>query len=310
VFDPTNIECIRKWADVDLQNLPAAEDERHEYKCSAMPDTELAKEIGKAASGFWNSGGGLLVAGVDGQGRGDGGLTRVVGREPRRDWIEKAVHRVSPQAEFVVHAIEDGGGGLRISAGRAVYLIAFGEGIDAHMAPDNKYYIRAGARTEPGSHFIVEAIRARRGLRQPTLRAVVRRKRGEEKAIEVGIVAVTDVPALDVELDLEPWPDLLQGAVGYMVAKKVPVINLQLPYFFDVHPAGAPVPFPRDFTVKLKYRDVAMREYPAAFLIDASKQLGPFFGGVDPVARISQDISSIERVLRAWTDGAAAQNRS
>jgi hypothetical protein len=57
-----------------------AEDDRHEYKSSAIKnDKELGDKIAKAASGFWNSGGGLFVVGVDGNGQPDGGISLSVG---------------------------------------------------------------------------------------------------------------------------------------------------------------------------------------------------------------------------------------
>jgi len=52
--------------DNQLDQMPTAEDDRHEYKSSLTKDAELSDKIAKAASGFWNSGGGLFVIGIDG----------------------------------------------------------------------------------------------------------------------------------------------------------------------------------------------------------------------------------------------------
>ena len=115
MFDPTNLQQIRQWRDADLAgHLLTAEDERHEFKSSLTSDTDLAGKIGKAASGFWNSGGGLFVAGVDGTGSPDGGIADTVSRQPRREWIDQHIGRLAPRGDYVVHAISDQGACLRI----------------------------------------------------------------------------------------------------------------------------------------------------------------------------------------------------
>jgi len=172
MFDPTKPNDILKLEDLDLSEfLPSAEDDRHEYKSSAIKnDKELGDKIVKAASGFWNSGGGLFVAGVDGNGQSDGGISLNVGQQSRRDWIDQVISQVTPKSAYAVHSIEDNGCGCNIEPGKGVFLIGFGESeIGPHMANDHRYYIRAGAHTVPANHFIVEAIHARRGLRTPLL---------------------------------------------------------------------------------------------------------------------------------------------
>src|SRR4051794_33270887 len=89
MFNPENWEAVLKLEDKDLVSLPSAEDDRHEYKASSTRDNELADKIARAASGFWNSGGGLFVAGVTGDGQPDGGVSLTVGRQSRRDWIDQ-----------------------------------------------------------------------------------------------------------------------------------------------------------------------------------------------------------------------------
>src|SRR4051794_25718845 len=122
MFDPEHVEAILKLEDRDLVSLPSAEDDRHEYKSSLTRDQDLTEKLARAASGFWNSGGGLFVVGVDGNGRPDGGIPLTVGRQPRRDWIDQAIRGVEPRARYVVQCIEDHGAGLSIAAGNAVVL--------------------------------------------------------------------------------------------------------------------------------------------------------------------------------------------
>lgn len=85
MFDPVRPETILSLDTRDLCSLPSAEDDRHEYKSSLTKDADLAGKIARAASGFWNSGGGLFVAGMDGEGQPDGGVSLTVGRQARRN---------------------------------------------------------------------------------------------------------------------------------------------------------------------------------------------------------------------------------
>src|SRR5689334_9048468 len=105
MFDPEKWEAVLALEDKDLASLPSAEDDRHEYKASATKDTELADKITRAASGFWNSGGGLFVAGVTSIGEPDGGIALTVGRQSRRDWIDQAISRVSPRARYAIQCV-------------------------------------------------------------------------------------------------------------------------------------------------------------------------------------------------------------
>src|SRR5262249_36987859 len=155
----------------------------------------------------------------------DGGISLTVGRQSRRDWIDQAISRVTPRAHYVVHSIEEKGAGLNITTGKAVFLIGYGESdLGPHMAPDNCYYIRAGAHTVPASHFIVEAIHARRGLRTPLLRHIVRRKPGNASVLQLGIVALSEVPAIDVSILPDPLPEWLAKWSMNKFPLQVPVI--------------------------------------------------------------------------------------
>src|SRR5262245_39974155 len=116
MFDPAKIHEINRWQAGDLAAELPPEDDRHEYKSSKSPDGALKDEIVKAASAFWNSGGGLFVAGVDDLGKPDGGISMTVGRKPRREWIEQAVAEVEPTGPYVVHEVERKGASVAIGA--------------------------------------------------------------------------------------------------------------------------------------------------------------------------------------------------
>ena len=276
MFDPTKPNDILKLEDLDLSEfLPAAEDDRHEYKSSAINNEGLGNKIPKAASGFWNSGGGLFVVGVDGNGQPDGGISLNVGRQSRRDWIDGVISQVTPKSAYVVHSIEDKGSGCNIEPGKGVFLIGFGESeIGPHMANDNRYYIRAGAHTEPASHFIVEAIHARRGLRTPLLRHIVRRKPGNSIVIQLGIIALNAASAINVSVENDT--PLSGSFIAYLVESfslQVPIISEQFPLFFDIAQiTGNSIKFP-PFNINLTYSDLANRPYQESFKVEIERQL-------------------------------------
>jgi hypothetical protein len=296
MFDPSRPDAILGWQDKDLPLLPPAEDDRHEYKSSATKDPDLGDKIARAASAFWNSGGGLFVAGVNGQGQADGGIPLTVGRQSRRDWIDQAIAKVTPRAQYVVHFIEDRGAGARIDKGSAVYLIGFGESAVApHMAPDNRYYIRAGAHTAPASHFFVEALYARRGLRTPVLRHVVRRKPGG--ILQVGVLALNPVPAVDVEISFDPVPRFLETWAAQGKPLQIPVISDQFPFFVDVSFMTRGEQVCSSFNMKLSYRDLTYRPHQLTFLVNLETQLGPSFGGGSETSGLERELQEVKQAL-------------
>lgn len=295
MFDPEKYAAVVNLEDKDLASLPSAEDDRHEYKSALSKDNELAEKIARAASGFWNSGGGLFVAGVDGNGQADGGITLAVGRQSRRDWIDQTIARVSPRGLYAVQCIENGGTGFNITTGNAVVLIGFAVSeAGPHMAPDNRYYLRAGAHTVPASHFLVEAIHARRGLRAPMLRHVVRRKPEGGGALQLGIICLNDVPALSVEITLEPLPEWL-NRWGSRLPLIVPVISREAPFYFDFHLLTVGTEAMPVFQTRLKYMDLADRTYHNVLAVDVDKQMGPNLGS-------GHELRDLERVLEKVAD--------
>jgi hypothetical protein len=278
MFDPTKPNDILKLEDLDLSEfLPSAEDDRHEYKSSAIKnDKELGDKIAKAASGFWNSGGGLFVARVDGNGKPDGGIFLNVGRQSRRDWIDQVISQVTPKSAYAVHSIEDKGCGCNIEPGKGVFLIGFGESeIGPHMANDHRYYIRAGAHTVSANHFIVEGIHARRGLRTPLLSHLVRRKPGNIRVIQLGIVVLNAAAAINVSIKIDALPKKFPSDLEEKVSLQIPVISEQFPLFFDIYEIRRGRQKVLPFDINLTYSDMANRTYQQNFEVDIVRQLGP-----------------------------------
>lgn len=297
MFDPTKPNTILTIQDKDLSRLPG-EDDRHEYKSSTTKDKDLPDKIARAASGFWNSGGGLFVVGVNGQGQPDGGISLNVGRQSRRDWIDQAISRVTPRSFYVVQSVEDSGADLDIVHGNAVFLIGFGESeIGPHMAPDHCYYIRAGAHTVPASHFIVEAIHARRGLRTPLLRHVIRRKPGNNSVVQLGIVALSAVPAINVSIQPDLSLTLLQAWSDEKFPLQVPIISEQIPFFFDIFLMSMSEDEQPSFNVDLTYFDIVNREYKESFKVDINRQMGPNLSSEKGTERLEKELSEIKKTI-------------
>jgi hypothetical protein len=125
MFDPQNLQAVATLTDADLAALPPVEDETFECKGSATGDAQLATKIQKATSGFWNSGGGFFIAGVDAAGRPDGGIANAVGRQSRRDWADQVIAAVDPRGSYAVATLGSTGGDLNITGSNVVRVIGF-----------------------------------------------------------------------------------------------------------------------------------------------------------------------------------------
>jgi hypothetical protein len=299
MFDPAQPRSILNLTSADLSRLPSEEDDRHEYKSGRVKDKELAEKIRKAASGFWNSGGGLFVAGVGGDGIPDGGIPVAIDRQSRRDWIDQAIGQVAPTGPYIVHNVDAGTTGLNILPGNQVYLIGFGRS-DAgpHQAPDSRYYLRAGAHTVPAQHFIVEAMFARRSLRFPLLSYVVRYKPDSRRPIaQLGIVCLNSSPALDVRITIDPLPPMLDQLQPHRFPLRVPVISDQHPFLFDCTVlAVSKQPRPK-FTCTISYSDLTNQEHQSVFPIDLDQHLGPNFGSMKGIEDVAKSLDKIANNL-------------
>jgi Putative DNA-binding domain len=285
MFDPQNPNSVLILRDADLARLPNAEDDRHEFQSSAVRDPDLAHTISKAASAFWNSGGGLFVAGVGKDGKPDGGLSPQAGRQPRREWIEAVLHGVTPADRFCVHEIENDGACPGIGIGKAVFLIAFGVSETApHMAADRRYYLRAGADTLPASSFIVESIWARRNLPKPRLMHIAQLDHFTKDShwLNVEIVTVNDATALEVEIEISPETSLT-------FPLHVTAIDKLHPFSFRLE-----IPFQGiALEIKIKYADAAGNAYAYIGQIDSRLCVWPFDR---PQTNLSRIAEAIERL--------------
>jgi hypothetical protein len=111
-------------------------------------------------------------------------------------------------------------------------------------------------------------------------------------------VALTEAPALDVEISVDMPSSQFQGAFIGKTSFQIAIINAQLPLFFDVYLSTLQAPEPPPFTLHLKYRDLAGRSYEEQPTVEAARQLPPSFGRTDHLSRIEDRLRDIERALQ------------
>lgn len=280
--------------------LPPAEDERHEFKGGATPEKELAEKIARAASAFWNSGGGRFVIGVDGSGTPDEGALLHVGRQSRRDWIDQAVARVTPVGSYSVE-IE----AVEVTTDRGIVAVTFNRSVlGPHMAPDNRYYVRGGAHTVPATHFIVEAIRAQRALLRPYLRARLRRDPNDPSHVQLLVLALNDAPSIDVHIALIN-PEGLHETYRTLMENfplRVGVVDREHPFVmdYDALPYLAKPRLGDDAPrLELTYHDVVGNRYGDAFPLELIKSIGSLQIGSPPLERIARGVEQINKHLEA-----------
>jgi hypothetical protein len=154
-----------KWSEEEVNVLPSGEHDYFERKSGdLLISSDCEVTIAKTLSAFANSGGGHLILGAKDDGTFDGVGLLHKGRTSTRDWLEQNVPNWLdfPLTGFRVHEV-DRSPISSIPAQRVVVVIDIP---DSEQAPhqsqkDKKYYVRAGGRSVPASHRIIEDIRNR-----------------------------------------------------------------------------------------------------------------------------------------------------
>lgn len=296
---------IESWTEADLTDLLTGETDEYEFKSSRIQTSDLLKEIQIAASAFWNSGGGVLVVGLNDKGDIDGGISEYCGRQRLRDWVDRVISHVEPAGPYLVKLIYGEGASSRIQPGHVVLVIAYGESNNApHMAPDKRYYVRAGAHSDPAGHFLVEAIRARRRLQKPVLRGLLRANSDNARVVELVVLALNETPALDVHLDLEHLPEEMALALKDRLPLYIPVIDEAHPFTMDASwfaELASANGHPPTINVQLRYQDLAGRQYEDRQQLDPTRSIAPL-GPADlhesATRRTLKDISKQIKRLR------------
>lgn len=278
---------------ISLDSLPSAETDDLEYKSSRTPDDSLTSKIQKAASAFWNSGGGLFLAGIDDKtGKVDGGIAVKVGKQSRQDWLSRILSAVHPQAEYKSRLFSSSEH-PDIRTDHCVLAIEFSASSALpHQSADKKYYIRAGAHTEPASHFLVEALYAKRHFRKPKLAHLVGMNfyTGSTSILHVEVIAATDAVALNVEIDFDPRPTV--KAVRLPIT--VPLIDREHPFSFRFEVSRSPS---FKSKMRIKYEDFTSTHYADESMIDMSRCLPPENRDSGELGALVDELREIKQVL-------------
>jgi hypothetical protein len=284
---------------ISLDSLPSSEPDELEYKSSLIDDTKLKREIQNAASAFWNSGGGALLAGVNDKGIVDGGILPVVGRQTRQDWIAHVISAVNPAASYTARLFDDSSNG-NIVKGKCVLAVQFEPSAAfPHQSADYRYYIRAGAHTVPAPHFVVDALHAKRHFRNPRLVHITNMRyfSTESDFLHIELIAATDGAALNVQVDLNPRPTDTHGA---SLPITIPIIDRAHSFAFRCLVPKLP---PFVSTIRVQYRDFANAQYSYEGPIDLSKCLSPWNRAGGELEEVIQEMREIKRVLERFGDG-------
>ncbi|MBI9014058.1 MAG: ATP-binding protein [Clostridiales bacterium] len=285
----------------DLQDFPTEESNYIEYKSSKVNLDNLKNKISVAASSFWNSGGGIFVAGVNDDGKVDGGIPSTKGRQGIRDWADKVIKMTEPLGEYEISIVEQSDNTPDIKEGNVVLLIRFYESdIPPHMAYDKKYYIRAGAHSDGATHFQVEALRALRQFTKPNIKGVLRNHPTKPRIEELLIVSINDAVALDTKLSFDPYPLALRDNFKNEFPLEIPVIDRNNPFRMDISGFGfREQAFGMDpVKLLLEYKDVLGNKYTTEQLISPHKNLQPMSIGEDVNERLVKAIEALAKKIR------------
>lgn len=298
---------ITTWGESDLKNLPASETSEFEYKSSRVANDELVKKMTVAASAFWNSGGGIFIAGVNDSGIIDGGIEETVGRQSRIDWVHQRLVQVEPLGPYSVNIIGATESDSSIGPNKAVLIIGFGESPAApHMAPDGRYYLRAGTHSLPATHFVVESIRARRAIQIPIIRAILEMSDKKDGVVNLLILVTNDASALNVVINFVPLPKMFED-ISDSFPVKIPVIDQRHPLKIELFVmllksqmfGNVPV------TLNIEYDDVLGRHHLHTQEIDPSRNRVPLDltgnSMFDIAKQISSQLSELTNVVKQWS---------
>ncbi len=292
---------ILNWEEIDLSQLPKQENHEHEYKGGLTKDDDLGNKISKAASAFWNSGGGLFFIGIDDNGELDGGILNKVGRQNRQEWVDRQVAKTQPAGKYLIKSISSNVEGSSIKPNYVVIVVGFEESTNApHMASDGRYYIRAGANSDPASHFLVEAIRSRRVVQTPILSAILRRSHRKSRVIELVLAVVNDSVALDVVLNFVPLPKALGENFSDRFPLKIPFIDRLNPFVMELFWwGGRSQTFGKEpVELHVDCKDLLDRSIPPFIqTIDVTNSIDPMTIGDTDAEQIEKAIKEVSKKL-------------
>ena len=221
-------------------------------------------------------------------------------RQDLRDWVDQIVNEVAPVPKYDIKLISDPMGRGVIQPDSAVLLVAIHESYAGPHMADQRYYIRAGAHTVAAKHFIIDAIWAKRYFFKPRLTHLFRLKPEQEQTIQLGIIGLTDAPAVDVKINISPPPQMTH--LGSLFPIHIPVIDRINPFFFDVS-----IYYPnkelweKDLDLEVEYYDLARNPYVYQTKIEVSGSVSAITSAKDHPAKMVKALESINKVLLKLT---------
>lgn len=296
----SNTGSINGWKYEDLKDIPSGESNVFEYKSSRVPLDSLKSKISISASAFWNSGGGIFIAGVDDKGVIDDGIPKFKGRQSIRDWTDNAIRQTEPLGDYEICIIEHDELTTDIGEDKVVLIIRFMESNTVpHMAYDKKYYIRAGAHSDGATHFQVEALRSLRQFTKPSIRGVMRYHPNKPKIEELLIVSINAAVALDVKITFDPFPLALKNHFIEDFPLEVPVIDKNNPFRMEISGFGFRSEAFGEESVKLilQFNDILGNKYTVEQMINPQKNLQPMAIGEDINERLVKAIENLTKKL-------------
>jgi len=307
-----NYRDIENWTEDDLSQLPSQEDDYWEYKSSLITaktnwQNELNEKLCHAASAFWNTGGGVFLVGIDGTGVIDGGIPSKIGRQTIRDWVDATIRDVQPTGAYAIGPIS--GNTLAnslIKPNCIVLAVAFDESYNVpHMsAQDNKYYVRAGAHTVPAGHYLVEAIRSRRGLQNPMLLGLIRRNVLNPRIVELVIISANSAPAFNVVISFDPMPKMYEEHAKNFVSMNIPMLDRENPTILEIALETAVSETFGDAPVNLllDYENVLGQKFHESQLIDLFRLSSPIEFGKPTLESAIKSVESLSKQVTRLTD--------
>ena len=283
---------------ITIDDIPESETDEFEFKSSSTRDSELKKKLSAAASGFSNSGGGYFVVGLDDDGVIDGGVSDMVGRQSRDDWIDTVVHKVEPAPKYEITKITDVGTRGRLENDCHLLVVKFHDSENApHMNDDYRYYIRAGAHTVSARNFIVEALWAKRNIGKPNLAHLIRLKPNEPNVVQLGVVAATVDAAVNVKVNLNPLSSSLSGAAEFFPLK-ITLLDRSNPLFIDLMTWSNVGEDPATETqITIEYEDISGNEYKYESTVNVPQSVGPVQLTVDKPTMLTKSIDKVATAI-------------
>ena len=256
---------------VDLDDLPG-ESQTLEYKSARGGPDIIANKLQQAASGFWNAGNGVFLAGVRDDGTLDEGMPTTIGRDPIDSWADKHLKKVIPPGKWKTHILRH----PSHQEGRCVLAVEFfASNTRPHQAYDGCYYLRLGKHTAAAPHSVVHALFHVRESATPQIVVYFQRKKINRNITQLVIETRGDVEARNVCFSFSPVPSIWKDQANYLPIN-MPTVSRSRPLVLDYGIYGATHTASPEIDVIVEFEDVAGNHHTHKEKIGPLKGLLPW----------------------------------